>query len=172
MFGYNIRVVTPEHKVLIFIQCWNVLCDGSQYETWHTEMIPGLENSKEQECYHWLVKLVKSCSKAQRWGTSGPLCFKCWVQQSLHTNGWWWQCVFGVFRTRDSGSQPPQAASPCPQGLSLPASLCPLSPGLLIKSSISIVVVSGLSCDVVRHRGGLQGWRPDWSSLTSALSVS
>lgn len=37
---------------------------------------------------------------------------------------------------------------------SLPASLCQLSSGLLIKSSISIVVVSGLSCDVARHRGG------------------
>ncbi len=60
------------------------------------------------------------------------------------------------------GPSRPGAASPCPYGLSLPASLCQLRPGLLIKSSISIVVVSGLSCDVARHRGGLPGRRPDW----------
>lgn len=60
------------------------------------------------------------------------------------------------------GPRRPGAASPCPYGLFLPVSLCQFSPGLLIKTSISIVVFSGLSCDVVRHRGGLSGWRPDW----------
>ncbi|CAB1443041.1 unnamed protein product [Pleuronectes platessa] len=74
------------------------------------------------------------------------------------------------------GPSCPGAASPCPWGLSLPSSLCPLSPGLLIKSSISIVVVSGLSCDVVRHRGGLQALSDRGTvvleaAMTSALSA-
>lgn len=63
--------------------------------------------------------------------------------------------MFEVSRTRHSGSQSP--CQPMPLQSVLPIRLCQFSPGRVIKTSISIVVVSGLSCHVMRHRGGLWG---------------
>lgn len=97
--------------------------------------------------------------------SEGPLAFSGWNAEYsrafIQTAGDGSVCL-ECLEQGTRGPSRPGAASPCPYGLSPPASPCQLSPGLLIKSSISIVVVSGLSCDVARHRGGLQGRRPNW----------